>query len=106
MRRKARRWGEVEVSGEVVNWVSCGDGVDSVGSIRLTEIGPLYGLRWIAAGDTQPAEGTECVNYALAAAVTRAADMHARYQAAEGALEAVRAAPLRLQLLRPIACPP
>jgi len=80
---------ELELSGEVVSWVSS-DGVDGVGCIRLTDPAPLLGLRW-AAGDTPSAEGTELVNDALATAVLRAARMQAKFSAAcaKGAVETV-----------------
>ena len=82
---------ELELSGEVVSWVSS-DGVDGVGCIRLTDPAPLLGLRW-AAGDTPSAEGTELVNDALATAVLRAARMQAKFSAAcaKGAVETVSA---------------
>jgi hypothetical protein len=82
---------ELELSGEVVSWVSS-DGIDGVGCIRLTDPAPLLGLRW-AAGDTPSAEGTELVNDALATAVLRAARMQAKFSAAcaKGAVETVSA---------------
>ena len=82
---------ELELSGEVVSWVSS-DGVDGVGCIRLSDPAPVLGLRW-AAGDTTPAEGTELVHDALATAVLHAACMQAKFGAAcaKGAVETVSA---------------
>ena len=82
---------ELELSGEVVSWVSS-DGVEGVGCIRLTDPAPLLGLRW-AAGDTTSAKGTELVNDALASAVLRAARMQAIFGAAcaKGPVETVSA---------------
>ena len=80
---------ELELSGEVVSWVG-GTGVaDGGGTIRLTEKGPLFGFRWMAAGATRPAEGTELVNDALAEALKCAADVQAKYHP----MAAVRASP-------------